>query len=126
MRYDGASQLAEDHKWEAFPSASIAYRITQENFMAGTKSWLEDLKIRLSYGVTGNQAIDPYQTQGTLTRTTYAWNETNAFGYRPLTFANKNLTWESTAVLIWSWILPFYKEGSVVVLTCIIPLHTIC
>ncbi len=98
LRYDGASQLAEDHKWEAFPSASVAYRITQESFMAGTKSWLEDLKLRFSYGVSGNQAIDPYQTQGTLTRTTYAWNETNAFGYRPLTFANKDLTWESTAV----------------------------
>lgn len=98
LRYDGASQLAEGHKWGAFPSASLAYRISQENFMQGTKNWLEDLKIRLSYGVTGNQGISPYLTQGTLSRTTYAFNEANGFGYRPLTFANKALRWESTAV----------------------------
>jgi TonB-linked SusC/RagA family outer membrane protein len=98
MRVDGASQLAEGHKWGYFPAVSLAYRISQEKFMEGTKNWLQDLKIRLSYGVTGNQAISPYQTQGSLTRTTYAWNEANGFGYRPLTFANKNLKWESTGV----------------------------
>ncbi len=97
-RADGASQLAPGHKWGYFPSAAFAYRISQENFMKGTERWLSDLKLRLSYGVTGNQAISPYQTQGSLARTTYSWNEASAFGYRPLSLSNKNLKWESTAV----------------------------
>ncbi|HAQ20515.1 MAG TPA: SusC/RagA family TonB-linked outer membrane protein [Prolixibacteraceae bacterium] len=98
LRADGASQFAPGHKWGYFPSISTAYRITEEKFMAGTKEWLSDLKIRLGYGVTGNQAISPYQTQGGLARTTYAWNEAFGFGYRPANLANKNLKWESTAV----------------------------
>jgi TonB-linked SusC/RagA family outer membrane protein len=98
IRADGASQFAEGHKWGYFPSASAAWRIIEEGFMANTKNWLSDLKLRLSYGVTGNQAISPYQVQGALGRTTYAWSNNNAFGYRPVTLANKQLKWESTGV----------------------------
>ena len=98
FRADAASQFAPGHKWGYFPSASVAYRITEEKFMAGTKSWLSDLKLRLGYGVTGNQAISPYQTQGGLARSTYDWNDKAGFGYRPLNLANKNLKWESTEV----------------------------
>ncbi|MEO6257901.1 MAG: TonB-dependent receptor [Ginsengibacter sp.] len=98
VRADGASQFSPGHKWGYFPSAAIAYRISQESFMKPTESWLSDLKIRLSYGVTGNQAISPYQTQGSLGRTTYSWNEAAAFGYRPAALSNKNLKWESTEV----------------------------
>jgi TonB-linked SusC/RagA family outer membrane protein len=97
-RADGATQLAPGHKWGYFPSAAFAYNISKENFMKRTTGWLTDLKIRLSYGVTGNQAISPYQTQGSLARTTYSWNEAAGFGYRPLALSNKNLKWESTAV----------------------------
>ncbi|HEY1006400.1 MAG TPA: SusC/RagA family TonB-linked outer membrane protein, partial [Sphingobacteriaceae bacterium] len=98
MRADGASQFATGHKWGYFPSVAAAYRISQEKWMEPTASWLSELKFRLSYGVTGNQAINPYQTQGALARTTYSWNENAAFGYRPAALANKNLKWESTAV----------------------------
>ncbi|MFA5819561.1 MAG: SusC/RagA family TonB-linked outer membrane protein [Bacteroidales bacterium] len=98
FRADGASQFAPGHKWGYFPSASVAYRIVEENFMTSTRGWLSDLKLRASYGVTGNQAIQPYQVQGALSRTTYAWGTANGFGYRPITLANKKLKWESTAV----------------------------
>jgi len=98
MRADGASQFAENHKWGYFPSVALAYNISEENFMAGMRDWLSTLKLRLSYGVTGNQAINPYQTQGSLVRTSYSWNENAGFGYRPAALANKNLKWESTAV----------------------------
>jgi hypothetical protein len=67
--------------------------------MSGTNNWLSELKLRVSYGVTGNQAISPYQTQGTLIRTTYSFDETTGFGYRPQTLANKELKWESTSVI---------------------------
>lgn len=63
IRLDGSSVLAKGHKWASFPSAAFAWRISDENFMSGTKSWLEDLKLRLSYGVTGNSGIKPYETQ---------------------------------------------------------------
>ncbi len=62
IRRDGASRLAEGHKWEWFPSAALAWRISDEAFMKGAKSWLDDLKIRATYGVTGNSGIPVYGT----------------------------------------------------------------
>lgn len=97
MRADGASQFSPDHKWGYFPSAAIAWRISEESFLKDV-AWLSNLKLRLSYGVTGNQAINPYQTQGGLASTIYAWDEAGAFGYRPAELANRELKWESTAV----------------------------
>jgi hypothetical protein len=94
IRADGASQFAPGHKWGYFPSASIAWRIIEEGFMQNTTAVLSDLKLRLSYGVTGNQAINPYQVQGALARTAYGWNEDNGYGYRPITLANKELKWD--------------------------------
>ena len=98
IRADGASQFSQDHKWGYFPSAAFAYRISDENFMKGAENWLDDLKIRLSYGVTGNQGISPYQTQGGVTRSAYSWNEAPGFGYYPTELENRSLKWETTAV----------------------------
>ncbi|HMP32320.1 MAG TPA: TonB-dependent receptor, partial [Saprospiraceae bacterium] len=61
---------------------------------------LNSAKIRLSYGSIGNQAINPYQTQALLGRTSYAWDvNTAAFGYRPNTIGNPDLRWESSSTL---------------------------
>lgn len=98
IRADGASQFSPDHKWGYFPSAAFAYRISDENFMKSTDNWLDDLKLRLSYGVTGNQGISPYQTQGGADRSAYSWNEVPGFGYYPTELENRNLKWETTAV----------------------------
>ena len=62
VRRDGASRLAEGHKWETFPSAAVAWRVSDEPFMKSTKSWLDDLKLRATYGVTGNAGIPVYGT----------------------------------------------------------------
>ena len=62
IRRDGASRLAEGHKWEWFPSAALAWRLSDEPFMQKTKSWMDDLKIRATYGVTGNSGIPVYGT----------------------------------------------------------------
>ena len=60
LRRDGASVLANDNKWDTFPSVAVAWRASDEPFMKGTKKWLDDLKFRLTYGVTGNAGIPVY------------------------------------------------------------------
>ena len=60
LRRDGASVLAEGNKWDTFPSVALAWRASDEPFMQSTKSWLDDLKIRATYGVTGNAGIPVY------------------------------------------------------------------
>lgn len=94
VRADGSSVLAEGNKWGYFPSASAGWRISEEAFMAGTKSWLDNLKLRVSWGLSGNAAIDAYQTLATISA--IVPNSTNK---APMTLANKNLTWEKTSAL---------------------------
>jgi len=95
FRADGASQFSPDHKWGYFPSAAVAWNLAEENFLKQS-NFISNLKIRVSYGVSGNQGIAPYQTQGSLSRTTYAWDESPAYGYRSSTLSNPDLKWEST------------------------------
>jgi TonB-linked SusC/RagA family outer membrane protein len=96
VRYDGSSRLAEGHKWVAFPSAALAWRIYEENFMKGI-SFISNLKLRLGYGVTGNSAVSPYSTVGTITSSRYNWDKTiGALGYAPYSLSNSNLSWEKT------------------------------
>lgn len=97
-RADGSSRLAEGRKWGFFPSAAVGWRIIDESFMAD-QSLFSDLKLRVSYGVTGNTAIDPYQTQSLLTRTVYAFGEQPGFGYRPGQIPNELLQWETSRQL---------------------------
>ena len=96
IRWDGSSKLAAENKWTYFPSAAVAWRIDQEAFMRGV-SQISNLKLRLSFGYTGNNNIDPYSTQSALTtQKYYDWNGTEADGFIPGALANKNLTWERT------------------------------
>ena len=95
-RYDGSSRFGENTKYGFFPSAAVAWNISNEPFMKAV-SWVDNLKLRASYGLIGSTAIDPYQTQAQLARTTYAFGSTGAFGYRPFTIGNPELKWESTA-----------------------------
>ena len=95
-RYDGASQLAEGNKWSFFPSAAFGWRMDQESFMADV-DWVNQLKLRLGVGVTGNAAIDPYETKGRLIAMFYPFgSNTTAGQYTDPTFANKDLGWEKT------------------------------
>ena len=98
MRADGASQFSPNHKWGYFPSAAFAWRLSEEPFMANSKNWLSNLKLRFSYGVAGNQAIEPYQTQGNLSSTSYGFDEVSGLGMRPGELANQDLKWETTSV----------------------------
>ena len=95
IRRDGSSRFGTNTKYGNFPGIALAWNISNESFLKGT-TWLDQLKIRASYGSTGNQGVSPYQTQGLLTQTQYAWNNTSAFGYRPNTIGNPDLHWESS------------------------------
>jgi TonB-linked SusC/RagA family outer membrane protein len=94
-RLDGSSRLAEGKKYAFFPSVALGWRAVDESF-GSSLGVLNSLKLRASYGRTGNTSVDPYQTQGGLTRSIYAWGSTSAFGYRPGTLPNPDLTWETT------------------------------
>lgn len=95
LRRDGASPFGVNTKYGNFPGLALGWNIANEDFLKGSK-WLDLLKLRLSYGSVGNQAVAPYQTQGLLSRTPYAWGSTGAFGYRPNTIGNPDLQWEES------------------------------
>ena len=94
VRADGSSVLADGHKWGYFPSVSAGWRISEERFMEGTKSWLDNLKFRVSWGLSGNAAIDAYQTLATISSIV-----PNSTDKAPMTIANPDLTWEKTSAL---------------------------
>ncbi|MDR1161252.1 MAG: TonB-dependent receptor [Tannerellaceae bacterium] len=96
-RYDGSSRLAEGNKWDFFPSAALAWRINEEAFLSEV-DWLSNLKVRLSWGNSGNTAIAEYATQGALGRYVYYFGTTeqSAIGYLPTELANNQLGWERT------------------------------
>jgi TonB-linked SusC/RagA family outer membrane protein len=95
-RRDGASQLAEGHKYNWFPSVAVAWKMNDEEFLRDA-TWLNDLKLRFGVGVTGNSAINPYQTQGGITSLFYPYVTTITAGATPsAVFANRELGWEKT------------------------------
>ncbi len=95
-RYDGSSRLAEGKKWGFFPSVAAMWKISQESFME-SQTMFSDLRLRVSYGVTGNTGINPYQTRGGLSQTNYSFGGSSGYGYRPYAIANPDLRWESSA-----------------------------
>lgn len=101
-RYDGASVLAEGKKWDFFPSAALAWKINEENFLKDVR-WLDQLKLRMGYGVTGNSSVSPYSTAGSVTSTYakipfgYGGSVSNTNGAKPDVMPNYNLGWEKTA-----------------------------
>jgi TonB-linked SusC/RagA family outer membrane protein len=91
LRADGSSVLAKGNKWGYFPSVAAAWRINEEEFMKSTSSWLNTLKLRASYGISGNAAVDPYQTLATISSTV-----PNSTDKLPQSMGNKELSWETT------------------------------
>ncbi|SEW53849.1 SusC/RagA family TonB-linked outer membrane protein [Chitinophaga arvensicola] len=98
-RYDGSSRFAGDKRYSFFPSFSAGWRIAQEQFFAPLQHIVNDLKLRGSYGKTGNQSVDLYSYYDALTATSYTFNGVPVAGYRQTTLANTDLGWESTTQL---------------------------
>ncbi len=97
LRHDGSSKFGVNHRWGNFPSASVAWRISHEDFMKDV-SWVNELKINAGFGVVGNQdAITPYNTQLTYAPVGNYYNAATgsyAQAYAPNQNANPNLQWE--------------------------------
>lgn len=104
VRHDGSSRFGDNHKWGTFPSVSLAWRLSDEAFMASTRSWLDNLKLRVGYGVTGNQnGVGEYKSLAILSAdgasyydaTTGTWKKS----YVQSQNTNPDLKWEQTAQL---------------------------
>ena len=98
VRWDGSSKFAKGNRWGCFPSVAAAWRISEEPFMAKTAGWLSNLKLRLSYGVTGNcDGIGNYDTQQTLSDPlSYPFGTAYSIGYTASKIVNKDLKWETS------------------------------
>ncbi|MFA9190387.1 TonB-dependent receptor [Flavobacterium sp. FZUC8N2.13] len=104
-RWDAASQLSEGYKWDFFPSAALAWRLDQEEFIKNT-DWINNLKLRLGFGTVGNSSVDPYDTKGNIRNLNLPFNGiSNQIGFttnepyytNDLTpMANAALGWEIT------------------------------
>ena len=102
FREDGASQLSAGHKWAFFPSGAVAWRISEESCVEDNVPWISDLKLRASYGMTGNYSIAAYATLGTLFGR-YAnfgfGGTTHEPGLEPSTRPTPDLEWEKNQML---------------------------
>lgn len=97
LRADGSSKFAPGHRWGYFPSVSGGWRLSEEKFMEGTASWLDQLKLRASYGSLGNNATTGYYMYQSLFATAnYILNGNIAGGLAQTVLANPRLTWEKT------------------------------
>ena len=103
-RWDGASVLAEGNKWDFFPSMALGWRMEQESFLKDV-SWLDQLKLRLGVGVTGNSAVSPYGTLGVISAYWMPFSTGNSqilvtnepyYTSGSNQMPNKNLSWEKT------------------------------
>ncbi len=98
FRYDGTSRIYEDSRWGFFPSASAAWRISEENFLREGMAWIDNLKLRASYGLLGNANIGEYPWQETYATTSYVFNNVLEQGVLQTSFKNKDLEWEKTHI----------------------------
>lgn len=91
LRSDGSSNLGPNNRWGTFPSAALAWRINNESFMKGIKV-INNLKLRLGWGIVGNQNAGTYAYGTTMKNSTTAWGT----GYYPGNYSNPDLKWEQT------------------------------
>lgn len=94
-RYDGSSKFSKNHKFAFFPSAALAWRVSEERFMEALP-WLNNLKLRASIGVTGNQAISAYATQARIATNSPVFGSGKEVGFQLSSMPNDDLKWETT------------------------------
>lgn len=94
LRHEGSSKFGANHKWGNFPAVSAGWRISEEEFMKGAE-WINDLKIRADYGVTGNQDFGSYLSLNTMTGFGYYYYNGKYFQvWGPSKNVNPDLHWE--------------------------------
>jgi TonB-linked SusC/RagA family outer membrane protein len=92
-RSDASSRLAEGHKWHSYPAVSAGWNIKNEGFMSDLEA-IDLLKLRVGYGQTSNQSVDPYKTLGLLNTRPYNFGTAYSTGYYVSELPNPNLGWE--------------------------------
>jgi TonB-linked SusC/RagA family outer membrane protein len=97
VRSDGSSRFAPDHRWGTFPSFSAGWRISEEPFFAPLKKHVNDLKLKASYGVLGNQVSGYYDWQSIYSKVNSVFNESVQNGLIPNQLPNFQMSWETTA-----------------------------
>ncbi|MFB6197937.1 MAG: TonB-dependent receptor domain-containing protein, partial [Halobacteriaceae archaeon] len=97
-RADGSSRFGENNRWGVFPSGSAGWRLSDEPFMSGV-DWLDNLLLRVGYGLTGNFRIGNYSQFGQVTRTDYVSGQERVAGRSITDLGNPNLTWETVEQL---------------------------
>ena len=95
-RYDGSSRFSKGNRYSFFPSFSAGWRLSEEAFWDGLESTVNELKLRGSYGATGNQAVGLYSFYKTLSAINYSFDGEPVVGYAQRNFANRDLSWETT------------------------------
>ncbi|MDY9919247.1 MAG: TonB-dependent receptor [Proteiniphilum sp.] len=98
-RYDGSSRFATGHRYGFFPSFSMGWRISSEEFWNPLKDTVEELKIRGSWGEVGSQQVGLYTFMPTYNQQNYLFNETLATGFRQINLASEDISWETTTQL---------------------------
>ena len=101
IRTDGSSRFGKNNRWGYFPSASAAWRISDEQFFKNVKalSFINDMKIRASYGVTGNFQIGNYDHLATMSIDNYIIGNSLAYGYKPDNIKRDDLSWEKNQMI---------------------------
>ena len=107
FRSDASSRLSKGHQWHTYPAVSAGWNIAREEFMQ--QDWLDNLKLRVGYGETSNQSIDPYSTLGALSTKYYNFGANNATGYYVSTLPNTELGWEYSST--WNFGLDYSLWG---------------
>lgn len=98
-RYDGSSRFADGYRYGFFPSFSMGWRLSSEDFWEPIKPVINEFKLRGSWGEVGSQQVGLYSFMPTYNQMNYVFNETLAPGYRQVNLANQNISWETTAQL---------------------------
>lgn len=95
VRYEGSSRFGQNHKWGTFPAISIGWRLSEESFLKNVR-WIDELKIRAGYGVTGNQEIGNYRSLSTLRKgsSNFYYDQNWVSTYEPASNPNPDLKWE--------------------------------
>ena len=104
LRSDASSRLAPGHKWHTYPAVSVGWNIARESFMENVK-WVDNLKLRVGYGETSNQSINPYSTLGGLAIRNYNFGDTYRADYYVNALPNPELGWEYSKT--WNFGLDF-------------------
>ncbi len=104
IRSDASSRLAKGHQWHTYPAISAGWNIKNESFMKEL-SYINQLKVRIGYGETSNQSVDPYKTLGLLSTRPYNFGSYNTVGYYVSELPNTQLGWEYSST--WNYGLDF-------------------